>query len=111
GKLGSLRKYVQRYCYDLLWRKDRLQRAVGIEPLLLDFVAWPGQATHGITDNVIFEDFGKTDFVSEHRTAEDDARRGAPNADKVVIFAAQADIEVAHAELPAFWRRHGFHQR
>src|SRR6266446_136426 len=111
GELRSLRKYVQRYSYDLLWRKDRLKRAVGIESLLLDFVAGPGQATHGITDNVVFEDFGKTDFVSEHRPAKDDARRGAPNADKVVIFAAQADIEVAHAELPTFRWRHGFHDR
>src|SRR6266481_216942 len=111
GELRSLRKYVQRYRYDLLWRKDRLQRAVGIESLLLDFVAWPGQATHGITNNVIFEDFGEAYFVPGHRPAEDDARRGAPNADQVVIFAAQTDVEVAHAELPTFRRRHGFHQR
>src|SRR6266446_4429729 len=76
GKLGSLRKHVQRYCHNLLRRNDRLQSAVGIETLLFDFVAWPRQATHRIADDVVFEDFGKTDFVSEHRTAKDDARRG-----------------------------------
>ncbi len=29
----------------------------------------------------------------------------------MIVFAAQADVEVAHAELPAFRRRHGFHNR
>src|SRR5438876_486980 len=50
-------------------------------------------------------------FVSEHRTAKDDARRCGPNADKVLILAAQADIEVAHAELPTFRWRHRFDNR
>src|SRR6266481_9421191 len=48
GKLGSLRKYVQRYSYNLLRRNDRLQSAVGIETLFFDFVVRPGQAPHRI---------------------------------------------------------------
>src|SRR5258708_39717431 len=111
GELRSLREYVQRHRHDLLRRNDRLQRAVRIESLLLDFVARPGQPAHRIPDNIVFKDFGESYFIAEQRTAKDDARRGPRNADEVVVLPAKADIEVPHAELPTFWRRHGFHDR
>src|SRR6266481_4744087 len=90
-------------------RKDHLQRAVRIESLPFDFVVRPGQTAYRISNDVVLEDFGEADFVLQQRTAERHARRRSRNANKVVVFPAQTDVQVAHAESPTFGWWYGFH--